>query len=74
MAYTLNATMQQDYNPTYRANDGASGALHRIATLVGQYFRYRRDYKQVQKLPDHLLKDIGLTRADIYRAMKPLRF
>lgn len=27
--------------------------------------QYRQDYRQVAKLPDHLLKDVGISRAEI---------
>jgi uncharacterized protein YjiS (DUF1127 family) len=66
--------VRQDLDSAYRAIDGTFGSLHRIATSVRRYFRYRRDYKHLQQLPDRLLEDIGLTRADVHRAMRSLKF
>ncbi|WP_191090227.1 DUF1127 domain-containing protein [Histidinibacterium aquaticum] len=31
-----------------------------------RWFRLWRDYRHLDELPDYLLKDIGLTRADLY--------
>ncbi|MAQ85387.1 DUF1127 domain-containing protein [Psychromarinibacter halotolerans] len=43
-----------------------------VATLFG-YFRSRRDYQRLEALPDYLLDDVGLTRADVAAASR-LRF
>lgn len=39
---------------------------------IAQRFRHRLDYRRMERLSDHQLKDIGLTRADIRRAMNTL--
>lgn len=39
--------------------------LRRATTQVRQYLRVRRDRKYLEGLPDYLLEDIGLTRADL---------
>lgn len=72
MTYDLTAAVRRGNRPTYRAFNGNFGTGHGIATLVRQYFRYRRDYKHQQQVPDHMLEDVGLTRKVINRAMKDL--
>lgn len=32
-----------------------------------RFFQYRHQYKTLETLPDYLLTDVGLTRADIAR-------
>lgn len=39
--------------------------LRRAAKHVRQYLRTRRDRRHLESLPDYLLEDIGLTRADV---------
>lgn len=37
---------------------------------VARYFRNKRQYQNLSDLPDHLLWDVGLTRADVDRAIR----
>ncbi|MDJ0948266.1 MAG: DUF1127 domain-containing protein [Alphaproteobacteria bacterium] len=36
-----------------------------LARRVAEHLRRKRDYKRLSSLDDHLLKDIGIDRADI---------
>ena len=40
------------------------GLLRRIA----EYLRQQRDYQRLLEMPDHLLRDIGLTRDEVIAA------
>ena len=40
----------------------------RPAMSLLRFFQFRRQYKALETLPDYLLRDVGLTRADIARA------
>jgi uncharacterized protein YjiS (DUF1127 family) len=42
----------------------------RVAAAVGDELRIRRDMRQLRAMDDHMLKDIGLTRADIGSAVR----
>ena len=49
----------------------ASGA-HRFATLLLTWQQRARDRRQLASLSNHMLRDIGLTRADVFaEASKP---
>ena len=49
----------------------ASG-VQRLATLLLTWQQRARDRRQLQSLSDHMLRDIGLTRADVFaEASKP---
>jgi uncharacterized protein YjiS (DUF1127 family) len=41
----------------------------RVAAAVAEELRIRRDMRQLKAMDDHMLKDIGLTRADIGSAV-----
>jgi uncharacterized protein YjiS (DUF1127 family) len=41
----------------------------RIATAIADELRIRRDMRQLRAMDDHMLKDIGLTRAEIGSAV-----
>lgn len=45
---------------------GAAG----LFTAITRYFRDRRHARGLESLPDHILRDIGLTRADLPRAKR----
>lgn len=47
-----------------RAGGLARRLLHRIAALAGEVLR-RRKFKRLQDLDDHILDDIGVTRAEV---------
>jgi uncharacterized protein YjiS (DUF1127 family) len=42
----------------------------RIAAAIANELRIRRDMRQLMAMDDHMLKDIGLTRADIGAAVR----
>jgi uncharacterized protein YjiS (DUF1127 family) len=42
----------------------------RIAAAIADELRIRRDMRQLRAMDDHMLKDIGLTRADIGSAVR----
>lgn len=49
----------------------ASG-VQRLATLLLIWQQRARDRRQLESLSDHMLRDIGLTRADVFaEASKP---
>ena len=49
----------------------ASG-VQRLVTLLLTWQQRARDRRQLQSLSDHMLRDIGLTRADVFaEASKP---
>ena len=48
----------------------ATRTAARIAAAVGAELRIRRDTRQLMAMSDYMLKDIGLTRADIARAVR----
>ncbi len=48
--------------------------VYRLADSFRQHFRNQRDYKDLQQMPDYMLRDIGLSRADIKQARKRLPF
>jgi uncharacterized protein YjiS (DUF1127 family) len=43
-----------------------------LVRSVGEYLRLWRDYRRLDELPDYLLDDLGLTRADIAAAPRRL--
>jgi uncharacterized protein YjiS (DUF1127 family) len=48
-------------------------SIARLTTSLLRFFQYRGHYKTLETLPDYLLRDIGLTRADIARASQENR-
>jgi uncharacterized protein YjiS (DUF1127 family) len=42
----------------------------RIAVAIGEELRIRRDMRQLMAMDDEMLRDIGLTRADISSAVR----
>lgn len=57
-----------------RVTARAVGTIQRIARLVRQSLRSRRDYRHLQELPDYMLDDTGLTRGDVQSAARRLPF
>ena len=45
-----------------------SSLFRLIAKAIFAHFRNQRQYRQLQQLPDYLLEDVGLTRAQAGRA------
>ena len=41
-----------------------------IATVIAEEIRVRRDMRHLATMSDHMLKDIGLRRADIRDAVR----
>jgi uncharacterized protein YjiS (DUF1127 family) len=56
------------------ARNGLAGVVTRvvarIAAAVAEELRIRRDMRQLRAMDDQMLKDIGLTRADIGKAVR----
>jgi uncharacterized protein YjiS (DUF1127 family) len=56
------------------ARTGQSGVVisvvARIAAAIADELRIRRDLRQLRAMDDHMLKDIGLTPADIGDAVR----
>jgi uncharacterized protein YjiS (DUF1127 family) len=56
------------------AGNGLAGVVTRmvarVAAAVADELRIRRDMRQLRAMDDHMLKDIGLTRADIGSAVR----
>ena len=50
------------------------GYAHRLAGSLRQHFRNQRDYKELQELPDYMLRDIGVSRAAIKQMKRRLPF
>jgi uncharacterized protein YjiS (DUF1127 family) len=46
-----------------------SSLFRLIAKAITTNFRNQRQYRQMQQLPDYLLEDVGLTRAQVGRAV-----
>lgn len=42
----------------------------RIVAAIAHEFRIRRDMRQLRAMSDHMLKDIGLRRADIAKIVR----
>ncbi len=52
---------------------GAHGLLRETFSRFRLIIAARRDYKMLREAPDHLLKDIGLSRHDINAAEADLK-
>jgi uncharacterized protein YjiS (DUF1127 family) len=49
-----------------------AGSVQRLVTLLLTWQQRARDRRQLESLSDHMLRDIGLTRADVFaEASKP---
>jgi len=44
---------------------GGAGALRRSVKAIARFIKIRHTRRQLQAMPDHLLKDIGISRSDI---------
>jgi uncharacterized protein YjiS (DUF1127 family) len=63
------ATLPQISQRTRRPE---GGALAGLLALVRRWRRARRDRRELASLSDHMLRDIGLSRADVEReALRP---
>jgi len=41
-----------------------------LARRIGNQLRRRRDYRRLAELPDYLLQDIGVTRAQVHAELR----
>jgi uncharacterized protein YjiS (DUF1127 family) len=48
-----------------RPGYGVAPALLRFVQSIWQSFCHQRAYRRLEELPDYLLDDVGLTRADV---------
>lgn len=48
---------------------GAPGGFARLVELVFDHLEKQRQRRQLAGLDDHLLKDIGVSRADVWREL-----
>lgn len=60
----------------WQARDDRNGWAHwpakRLFRALRNHFRNKRQYRELEQLPDYLLEDVGLTRADISAASRRL--
>jgi uncharacterized protein YjiS (DUF1127 family) len=72
MYYELYLNPFRAFEPGSRAKTGnaAVSLLTHLARAAGAWFRHRRDYRYLLEQPDHLLADIGVTRAQVVAAMR----
>ena len=59
---------------TYTASSRRKPRPPSLITALKQLLQARRDYARLSEMPDHLLRDIGLTRDDVERARRSTRF
>ncbi|WP_417408934.1 DUF1127 domain-containing protein [Hoeflea sp.] len=74
MTYSPYDVPESGTDASIRMTALAVGTIQRIARSVCQHLRNRRDYRHLQELPDYMLDDIGLTRADVRSAARRLPF
>jgi uncharacterized protein YjiS (DUF1127 family) len=68
------STIQMRTTPAARHDRDWSraGSVQRLVTLLLTWQQRARDRRQLESLSDHMLRDIGLTRADVFaEASKP---
>lgn len=53
-----------------RAKRTNRSSAQTLWTALSRFLRYRREYRHLEALPDHLLRDLDLTRSDIHRAIR----
>lgn len=60
----------------WQAHDDRNGRARlpgeRLFRALRKHFRSRSQYRELHRLPDYLLEDVGLTRADIAAASRRL--
>lgn len=59
------ADMMTDFTPTHRKVQSPSGLVHRLLQRLKQRRSERIALYRLNALDDHLLRDIGITRAGI---------
>jgi uncharacterized protein YjiS (DUF1127 family) len=50
------------------------GPLQRFATFLSKRRQRAAEHRSLQKLGDHMLKDIGISRCDVEREIRGRRF
>ncbi|MBK3732051.1 DUF1127 domain-containing protein [Azospirillum brasilense] len=72
MAQSMNDGMNTRTDAQERPGQGIGGALVALFDTVATWNERRRQRRALEALPDHLLQDIGLSRADaVTEADKP---
>ena len=74
MTYSPYDMPESGRDASIRMTARAVVTIERIARSVRQHLRNRRDYRHLLELPDYMLDDIGLTRADIRSVARRLPF
>lgn len=68
----MNGSMNTHTGTLARSGQGIGGALVTLFDTVATWNERRRQRRALEALPDHLLQDIGLSRADaVTEADKP---
>ncbi|GAA4255844.1 DUF1127 domain-containing protein [Azospirillum brasilense] len=68
----MNGSMNTRTDARERSGQGVGGALVTLFDTVATWNERRRQRRALEALPDHLLQDIGLSRADaVTEADKP---
>lgn len=68
----MNGSMNTRTGTLARSGQGIGGALVTLFDTVATWNERRRQRRALEALPDHLLQDIGLSRADaVTEADKP---
>ncbi len=69
-------TMTTSGPATWQASDDRNGRARlpgeRFFRALRNHFRKKSQYRELEQLPDYLLEDVGLTRADISAASRRL--
>lgn len=72
MSQSMNGSMNTRTNAQERPGQGIGSALVALFDTVATWNERRRQRRALEALPDHLLQDIGLSRADaVTEADKP---
>lgn len=72
MAQSMNDGMNTRTDARERPGQGIGGAVVALFDTVATWNERRRQRRALEALPDHLLQDIGLSRADaVTEADKP---
>ncbi|OYD82548.1 DUF1127 domain-containing protein [Azospirillum brasilense] len=72
MSQSMNGSMNTRTDAQERPGQGFGGVLVTLFDTVATWNERRRQRRALEALPDHLLQDIGLSRADaVTEADKP---
>ncbi|MDQ2101745.1 DUF1127 domain-containing protein [Azospirillum isscasi] len=64
MAQSMKSGVNTRTDTSARTGEGIGGALVVLFDMVATWSERRRQRRALEALPDHLLQDIGLSRAD----------